>query len=166
MSIKKELLTTLVTIKDILSNSKYFGITIITSVVAFAVLYYFMLATVADMSLRIAVDMSGASYIYGTIASIILLSGLFGIYLSLIVYKFSFAFVGRKGLFGIGGGFIGALGVGCPTCGALLLGLFGAPLALMYFPFQGAELRIAGIIILAFSVHFIAKSIDKSCKLS
>ena len=161
---------TIDTIKFVLRKKKYLFLSLISAIVIFFVLYYFMLATVAKNSLWIAVSMSGAGYITETLGSIFLISALSGIYLSLIIFRFSlYRGISGKGIFGNLFGFvgygIGAFGVGCPTCGAFLFGLVGVPFTLMYLPFKGTELRLLGIFVLALSVHFTAKSIRGKCEI-
>ena len=167
MNLTEKFSRTYRTIKFILSKRKYFFITLISGTVIFLVLLYLMVRNVAGRSLRIYLDMSGSIYTIESLISMLIISSLFGIYLSLVVFKISAArSAGKSGFLGIFGGGIGAFGIGCPTCGAFLFGLFGAPLALMSFPLRGAEIRIFSIIILILSVYLISKSINKSCNLN
>lgn len=168
MKFKEGFSETTEVIKEVLSNKKYLSLTIITGVLAFIALYYLIVIQIADNNIWIAAMMTGAGYITESLISVLLLSSGIGIYLSLIVYKYNtFSSIYGKSLFGFIGSGIGAFGVGCPTCGAFLFGLIGAPLALMYLPFKGAELRILGIIILAVSIYFTTKSIrNNACKIN
>ncbi len=152
---------TIDTIKFVFRKKKYLFLSLASAIVVFVALYYFMLATVAKNSLWIAVSMSGAGYITETLASIFLISSLTGIYLSLIIFRFSL--YAGKSFFGFIGSGISAFGVGCPTCGAFLFGLVGVPFTLMYLPFKGTELRLLGVFVLALSVYLTAKSIRGKC---
>ncbi len=164
MNLKKEINKSWETITGILSNRKYFFIALGTFVIIFSLLYYFMVATVAKNSLKTALMMSGVNYVYATFLLILILSFLFGIYFSIVLFKFSLSMsMGKQGFAGSIGSLVGAFGVGCPTCGAFLFSLIGAPLALMYLPFKGIELQILGILILLLSIHFIGKSINSQC---
>lgn len=166
MNLTEKFLRTRRTIRLVFSKRKYFFISLVSGTIIFLVLLYFMVRNVADRSLRIYLDMSGSFYTIESLISMLVISSLFGIYLSLVVFKISAVkSAGKSGFLGIFGGGIGALGIGCPTCGAFLFGLFGAPLALMSFPFRGAEIRIFSIVVLMLSIYLISKSINKSCNL-
>ncbi len=109
--------------------------------------------------------MSGYDYTYFTLLSFVIISVLFGVYLSLVVYRFKLVKIMREKK-GISVGFIGYLGLvagvfgaGCPTCGSVIFALVGAPLALMYFPFRGLELRILAIVILLVSIYILTRSL-------
>ncbi len=148
----------------VLSKNKYLVLTLISGFLMFFLLYYLMVAKVADQNLRVAIMMSGAEYITLTIVGIFLISGLFGIYISLLVFKIVMQYaLGVKGIFGAFGSLVGAFGVGCPTCGAVLFGLIGFPLALTYFPFRGMELMFVGVLVMMFSIYLISVNLV-SCK--
>lgn len=150
----------------VLGRRNYLYLSIIASLVAFALLYYLLVSSVADNDIWIAVMMSGAGFVTESIVTSLFIAVFFGIYLSLVVFKISMLrAVGGGGFFGLIGSGVGAFGVGCPTCGAFLFSLIGAPLALTFLPFRGAELRIASIGILALSIYFTSKSINASCKI-
>ena len=153
-------------VKNILSIQKYRIMTILTGVIIFGVLYYFFVAAVAKNDLNVSIDMDGKRYVAISLFSVAITAILSGIVLSMLVFKFdSYRSFNKKGIFGFIGSGISAFGFGCPTCGAFLFGLFGAPLALMYFPFRGIELQFLGIIILLISVYLTAKSIKGVCKI-
>ena len=167
MNLKKEINKSWKTIFEILSRRKYFFIALGTAIIVFSLLYYFMVATVANNSLKIALMMSGVNYIYATFLLILILSLLFGVYFSLIIFKFSLSMsMGKQGFAGIIGSLVGAFGVGCPTCGAFLFASIGTPLALMYLPFKGIELQILGILVLALSLFFVTKSLNGKCRIN
>jgi len=153
-------------VKRILGIQKYRIVVIISGVVLFLVLYYFFVSAVTGNDLKISIDMDGKMYVAISLFSAAITSILSGIVLSMLFFKFdSYRSFNKKGIFGFIGSGISAFGFGCPTCGAFLFGLFGMPLALMYFPFRGIELQFLGIIILLISIYFIAKSIKSVCKI-
>jgi len=166
MTFKKDIKQSWINLIKVFSYKKFRIITWITALIFFGILYYLMVSTVANNSLKIAIMMSGVNFIYLTVLLITIMSILFGIYLSLVVFKFSFINTKKGGVFGFFGGIIGAFGVGCPTCGAFLFGLIGAPLALMYFPFKGLEIQILGILLLIVSIFFITKSMNGNCRIN
>ncbi len=159
-------------LKQIYKNKKYFYITFISAIVLFIVFYKLMLAKIANHSLKIFIMMSGYDYTYFTLLSFVIISVLFGIYLSVFIYRFkllkamkekkgsSIGFVGYLGLIA------GVFGAGCPTCGSVVFALVGAPLALMYLPFKGLELRVLSIILLLISIYILTRSLYKcgACK--
>ncbi|PIN95089.1 hypothetical protein COU53_01160 [Candidatus Pacearchaeota archaeon CG10_big_fil_rev_8_21_14_0_10_30_48] len=166
MSLQKNIEENWEIVKSVLSNKKYLLIMLGVGIVMFGILYYFMVAKIADNSLRIAIMMSGSWYITKTFISIMIISTMFGTYTSLLFFKITNSIaIGGKSFFGILGALIGGFGVGCPTCGALLFGLIGAPLALMSFPLRGFELQLGSILLLGISIYFIAKSINAKCDL-
>jgi hypothetical protein len=73
---------------------------------------------------------------------------------------------------GILGSVAGLLGVGCTSCGSVLLSsIFGLSATVGFIgilPLQGAEFGLAGIIILSFSIYMIAKKIQNPlvCKIN
>ncbi len=159
-------------LKQIYKSKKYFYITFISAIVLFIVFYKLMLAKIANHSLKIFIMMSGYNYTYFTLLSFVVISVLFGIYLSVFIYRFkliklmrekkgtSISFIGYLGLIA------GVFGAGCPTCGSVIFALVGAPLALMYLPFRGLELRLLSIVILLISIYLLTKSLYKcgACK--
>lgn len=58
----------------------------------------------------------------------------------------------------------GILGIGCAACGSVILtGLaasFGATGLLVALPLRGGEMAILGIVLLAWTIHFLAKKIN------
>jgi len=160
-------------LKKVFENKKYVYISLITAVISFVVFYKLTLFNIAKNRLDLYIMMWGWDYTYFSLLSFFVIAVFFGIYLSLIIYKYNLFKQEKKrqgiaiGSFGFIGFVIGALGAGCPTCGAFLLGLLGAPLALMYLPYKGMELRILSILILGIAIYFITKSLNKcsSCEI-
>ena len=154
---------------QVYANKKYYILTFIVAVIAFIVFYKLMLVNIANHSLKIFIMMSGYNYTFFTLLSFVVISLLFGVYINLVVYKFNLIKTikrkkgGSIGFWGYFGLIAGVFGAGCPTCGSLMFTLLGAPLALMYFPFKGLELRILSIIILLMAIYFFGKSIGEGC---
>lgn len=112
--------------------------------------------------------MSGWNYTFTHLILLGIVSLLFGIYASLFFYRVNLVKCDEKrgwfsGIFGSSGFIAGLFSAGCPMCGAVLFALFGAPLALMIFPFKGLELKILSIVLLSISIHILAKSLIE-CK--
>ena len=74
-----------------------------------------------------------------------------------------------KGVIGI---IVGFLGVGCASCGSLILSsIFGLSVTasfIGFLPFKGLELGILGIVILLISIYLVAKKIQDPlmCKIN
>ncbi len=150
----------------VLSKGNYFAVFLITSVLGFYVLYKLTLATVADDSLEIFVMMSGLNYTFFNLIILGIISLLFGVFMSLFVFRIILIKkVSKTGFFGIVGLTTGLFSAGCPTCGSVLFALFGMPLALFYLPFKGLELKVLSVIFLLFSNYFLARSFI-NCKIN
>lgn len=166
MNFKKEIGLTFASIKFVLGRRFYLGIFLVSSVIFFALLYYFLVAKVAEQSIWTSVMMSGAGFITFSIVTSLINASLSGILVSMVIFRFnSYNKFTGKGIFGFIGSGVAAFGVGCPTCGAFLFGLIGLPLALMYLPFRGLELQVVGILVLVVSIYFTGKSIKGHCKI-
>ena len=73
---------------------------------------------------------------------------------------------GKNKLCSASGAAVGLFASGCPTCGAPLFALFGAPLALFSLPFRGLELKVLSIALLVLSIYLLVENIQKQlfCK--
>lgn len=96
----------------------------------------------------------------------ILISILFGVYITLLVYflRNRITLVRESGVAtGTLGIVSGLLGVGCAACGSLILtsvlSLVGASGVLAFLPLRGAEFGILGVLLLSWSTYVIAKHI-------
>ncbi len=149
---------------EILSRVNYFAVFLITSFAGFFIFYKLTLWTVTDNSLEFFVMMSGVNFTLLSLISLGIIALLFGVFLSMFAYKIKTAKKASKGsgFFGAIGLITGGLAAGCPTCGAILFSLIGAPLALMILPFKGLELKILSIVLLLLSNYFLAKSLAES----
>jgi hypothetical protein len=158
----KKIKDSLKLIKQVLSKKKYSLIFLISSIILFTILYKFTVATVANQDLGIFVMMSGVNATFINLMTLIIISILFGIFLALFWYKINLIRkVSKAGFFGFLGLIIGAFAAGCPTCGAFLFSLIGMPLALMYFPFKGLELKLLSIVFILISIYLISRSLEK-----
>ncbi len=104
-----------------------------------------------------------------TLIFTILIALLFGVNSAMLLY-----YVNRTGVLGVTSGktligkilglVAGILGVGCASCGALLLtpllGTAGVAFLSTYLPFAGAEFVLLGVLILLWSASSIIKKID------
>lgn len=152
-------------IKKILKKKNYFTIFLSASVLMLGLLYFLTLATVTDYSLKIFIMMNGLNYTLLTFFMLVLISFLFGLYSSLAVYILKCNSLNIKtGATGFSGFLAGIFGAGCPMCGSLIFGLFGAPLVLFFLPFKGLEIRAASIIILFASLLLVSKNLD-NCRI-
>lgn len=115
---------------------------------------------------NILVSNSGAASIALTILVLILTS----LNITLLVYfiKRSKTLPGRNIGINVLGVFPGLLGVGCSSCGSLILSLLGLSGFAAILPFRGIEFSFVGIFLLIFSIHNLLKSIANvdSCKIS
>lgn len=114
--------------------------------------------------------MSGMTFTISSLFLSLLTAILFGIYLSLLIFKKD---ISKKVEIKTGAtaGFAslaGAVATGCPSCGIPLLGFVGfSPLAMMALPFEGLEIKFIGVLLLIISIYFVIKSIQKNlyCKI-
>ena len=138
--------------------------------------FYDTLGFFGTMKFFIALSLGfGATIKTHSFVSLIIVSILFGMLLSLIIYKIKILKVegikgGSKktGFFGTVGVFLAAFAPGCAACGiglAALLGISGATLSLL--PFEGLELSILAIVILSFVTWKVSKDLlnCKTCKI-
>ncbi|HED05993.1 MAG TPA: hypothetical protein ENI61_04850 [Ignavibacteria bacterium] len=113
--------------------------------------------------------MDSVFYIVSSLGLSVLISILFGIDLSLIVYKFNFSRkMGLKesssSIFGVVGGVIGS---GCPICGATVLGFLGVSGGLAILPFNGLGLKALSLGLMLFATYKVSENISncKKCKI-
>jgi hypothetical protein len=101
-------------------------------------------------------------------ALIIVMSVLFGINASLILYYLvKRRDIPKKEGVGAAGAFAsGLLGVGCASCGTFLLGAtlasFGTSGLITLLPLRGEEFSILAIVLLGLSIYWISKSIQST----
>ncbi len=96
----------------------------------------------------------------------ILIALIAGINASLAVYLMrTRVLTGGSVVAGLSGLFTGSLGVGCASCGSLILTSFiGTAVGigiLAFLPLGGSEFGIAGVVLLSISTYLLAKQITK-----
>lgn len=97
--------------------------------------------------------------------TMVLVALLFGINLSMLLFYFSHRYSLEKSAgIGVGGIVIGILGVGCASCGSVILAsLLGISLAsgvLGFLPFKGQEFALLGILLIVIAIISTAKKIQ------
>ena len=95
---------------------------------------------------------------------LVILSFLFGMLFSLILYKTRMikSASGKAGIFVTLGIFLGILAPGCPSCGIGILSVLGVgSAAIAFLPFKGFGLLLISIGIMSFSVYKISKDINR-----
>lgn len=147
-------------IKVVITERKYFLIFLLTSVLFFGMLSFLTLATTAGYDIRVFIMMNGLQYTILTLSASIIISLLFGIWVSLL-YRMKLKQIGfHEHSIGFFGSSAGIFSAGCPMCGSLVLGIFGAPLGLFFLPFKGLELKALSMAFLLISVFVMAKSLN------
>ncbi|MCL4387208.1 hypothetical protein M1307_02305 [Patescibacteria group bacterium] len=103
----------------------------------------------------------------------IFISILFGIYFSLFVFFLrKRRQLVKSGKAGFLASFLGIMGVGCSSCGAVILSMFlstgGAASVISLLPFKGSEFALISVAVLLFSIYLMAKNIVNAgiCKIS
>ncbi|TSC84236.1 MAG: hypothetical protein G01um101413_531 [Parcubacteria group bacterium Gr01-1014_13] len=151
-------------ITSVLKRKKYGLIALGAGIIMAGLSYYLTIVNVAFHSFSILLQMDGPLFTTVSFALSLAISALFGIYLGLIFFRHDLM-KGNKNAkamaSGLGGTIAGVVASACPTCGAPLLALFGAPLGLMALPFQGLEIKVVSILLLLLSVYLLAQSIEK-----
>ena len=135
--------------------------------------YYLTVMNIYNMSLGVFFEMEGFWFSLFSIISIPIVSVLFGVSIAMLAYNYKCAKNLRRtaGSAGTGAGmgagaFVATVASGCPTCGAAVLSLIGVPLGLMLLPLRGLELKIASIILLLVSMHFLSKRmVSPKCRI-
>lgn len=90
----------------------------------------------------------------------VLISFLFGINIAMLAYNFNF----RYGSASIGGMISGLFGVGCVSCGSVLMPILGVSGAALVLPLRGQEFNIFAIFMLFLSLYLTSKKItQKTC---
>jgi len=94
------------------------------------------------------------------VLAVALVSFLAGLNLSLVVLRTrtTKVFIGRTNVLGFFGIFGGAFGAACSACNTALIGLLGVSGGLAVFPLQGLEFSILALVLIAFSLYFVSKS--------
>jgi len=152
-------------IKIVLKKQKYLYSSLFAGFLMFALSYYLTIVNIIHKNLLSFADMNGYWFTIFTIFFSLVISILFGIYISLLIFKNDIKKKARNikdKASGFGGATFGILASGCPSCGAPLLGLLGFPLGLFMLPFRGLEIKLLGIVLLFISLYLITKNIKES----
>lgn len=108
----------------------------------------------------------GTNHTYVSAVGVIVMSVLFGVYVSMMAYFLNRRIEGvtRSGMTtGVVGLVSGVVGVGCAACGSFLLtslSLVGASGLLAFLPFDGAEFGVIGIALLVAAIYVTARKIE------
>ena len=139
----------------------------------FGLSYYLMVFNITDKNIVAYAYMNGTWYTIGSLILTALISIMLGLYLA--VWRFRRELAAARNTAGhaalsASGALGGLLAAGCPTCGAPLLALLGAPLALLALPFRGLELKALSLILIFLSVYSLAENLYKqlscACEIS
>ncbi|MDO8601191.1 MAG: hypothetical protein Q7R46_00755 [bacterium] len=122
--------------------------------------YYFIFSQ--STTFKVYFDSNLAYYNWFSIISTILISFLFGLVLTFLIWLWKNKTSQDPANLGnsLISGFLGALSIGCPTCGAFLLSLLGIGGGLAAFPFQGLEIKVISLGLLSFAAFSSAKTIS------
>lgn len=141
------------------NNKKYLLISTLISLVTFIALYYLTFYFTTPKALR---SMEGTFYFYFTFISNFIISVLFGLNTSIIIYQIRLKNKIVKDSFLSGSGVVaGSFASGCPVCGSLLLPLIGVSGGLAAFPLRGLELKALAVSLTLVSTYFVLKSSNK-----
>lgn len=159
MANKMELLRNILTIKVYLYIA-------VAAAAGLGAIYYLLTMSLLSDHLGVAVDAAPIQVIT-TIGLTVLVSALGGINVAVAVYRvrrIKMANSARTGSSAILGGASAAFTPGCPACTAPLAIVLGAVGGLAAFPMQGLELKIISASVLAFSIYWMLRGIQKqSC---
>ncbi len=98
------------------------------------------------------------------ILSDVLLAALFGLNLSLLIYKAKLASLSKKITATTTlGGILSVLITGCPACSLTLASYLGLASILSALPFGGLEVKIIGLLLLVYSTNYLLKTLT-TCK--
>lgn len=158
----------------VLKRKKYAIIALCAAAAMATSTYYLTVASVASKSINIYAQISGLSFTILAFALNLCAALLFGVYAALFAFRRDITKLNKMArhtgdkhaLGGVSGATASVLSAGCPTCGAPLFALLGAPTALMTLPFKGLEIKILSILLLLFSIYLLTESIKKKLNCS
>ncbi|MBI4992686.1 MAG: hypothetical protein HZC26_00920 [Candidatus Magasanikbacteria bacterium] len=152
----------------VIRRKKYLALTAATTLVVFILSYFLTIWAITGKSIAAYIDMSSWAFTLFSLFLSLVIAVLFGVYLSLFLVRRRLRKEReiKNKLCSASGTAIGLFAAGCPTCGAPLFALFGAPLALFSLPFRGLELKVLSIALLALSIYLLVENIQKQlfCK--
>ena len=150
----------------LLKRRRFFIPSFLVALIFFVVSYYLTVYNITGKSIVSYSQMNGFWYTLASMLFNLLIAFFFGLYILLFIFKRNLKVARNKSPSRIGlsaGGLLGGiLSAGCPTCGAPLFALLGAPLALFSLPFKGLEIKVLSIAFLLLAIHFLTKNIYKN----
>ena len=174
---------TLLAIKEVFSHVRYIAIAapITFAVLAFAVwlpnwrLLHTVFLTSHDVAFTDATKVAfglfgslGTNFTTVSLTYTILIAILFGMNIAMLVFyvrKRKASLQGKGAVAGVGGLVAGIFGIGCAACGTFLLSailaLVGAGGIVALLPFGGEEFGILGVLLLLYSIYWVAKKIQE-----
>lgn len=148
----------------ILKRKKY-GLTAVgVTLIMFGLSYYLMVFNITDKNMVTYALMNGIWHTVVSFAFSVGISMFSGVYAAVWRLRRDIIKQRKKStgaVLGAGGALGGILAAGCPTCGAPLLALFGAPLALMSLPFAGLEIKALGLVLIGLSIYSLTEDVHK-----
>lgn len=141
-------------------NALFYGTIGLAGALALLLLFYFLLRI--DGSASFLTDNTvSATYSFWYIALTLGTAILFGIDLSLLVYRFrKYGMLELKSESGAGiGTILGIFASACPVCGSTLLSLLGVTGGLGSLPFKGLEIKALSFIFMALPIFIILREI-------
>ena len=144
-------------------RKKYLIIGMAITGLMFVISYFLTVWNITGKSISAYAAMSGWAFTVFTLFLSLVISVLVGVYLSLFLVRRQLMKEkeSKNKLSSISGAAVGLFAAGCPTCGAPLFALFGAPLALFSLPFHGLELKILSIALLGLSIYLLVENIQR-----
>jgi len=124
-------------------------------------IYYFIFSQ--STTFKVYFDSNTAFYNWASIISSVIISLLFGLVLTFLIWQWKNKISQNPAHLGNGliSGFLGAISTGCPVCGAFLISLLGIGGGLAAFPFQGLEIKVISLGLLVFAVFTSSQVIAK-----
>ncbi len=154
-------------IRNVLSIRRYAGIAA-ASGIGLGAAYFFL--TMSLLPSHFGVEAPAApAHVAASVGLTAAISALGGVNIALIAYKISrmrMANSVKSGSSAVLGGAFAAFTPGCPACTAPLAVVLGAVGGLSIFPMQGLELKLVSAGVLALSIYWIARGLQRSscCK--
>ncbi len=141
--------------------SKWYSITIFLFVF-FVMMYIFLLFT----NIALIKGNYGETYLFFQLCIQTLISILFGLFVSISLYKFLLfsSFSISQNITSGGSSFLSLLVAGCPSCSLTLESYLGLVSLVAFLPWYGLELKLLAIGILLYSNYSLLKKL-KECKI-
>jgi cytochrome c biogenesis protein CcdA len=160
MSFKSKLNSRIQDIKIVYSNKIAYIITLVFALLMTIALFYFT-------HYETIVGNLGKTYANVQVFIQAIIAILFGINITLLWHKFKLAKgfdVKANGSTALGS-FFALLVSGCPACGITLASYLGLSSIFASLPWFGLEIKIIGLLLLAYSTNYLLKNIN-SCKIN